>query len=145
MPLKLDHIALVLIDDMAYIVGGAHGHAGTENPEDATYVQHNQLLRYDPFRDDWTRLADMPVAASHFEAAIQVIEGRIIVFGGKLNAERGTTAVQVYDPLTNKWQVIQDSLPDRRNGGATALWQGRVWYGLGYSDTLDMTHARTGR
>jgi Galactose oxidase, central domain len=61
------------------------------------------------------------------------------VFGGKFNATRGTNAVQVYDPLANKWQVIQSPLPDRRNGGVTAIWQGRVWYGLGYSDTLGMT------
>jgi len=139
MPVKQDHIAHVLIDGKAYIVGGEHGHASTADPDDADYIQHDNLFRYDPRTDQWTRLADMPVAASHFEAAVQVIEGRIVVFGGKFNAERGTTAVQVYDPLTNDWQVIEDSLPDRRNGGATALWQGRVWYGLGYSDTLDMT------
>jgi N-acetylneuraminic acid mutarotase len=139
MPIKQDHLTHVLIDDKAYIVGGEHGHAATEHPEDATYVQHDRLYVYDPRTDDWTRLADMPVAASHFEAAIQVIEGRIVVFGGKFNPERGTDAVQVYDPLTNRWQVINDRLPDRRNGGATAIWQGRVWYGLGFSDQLGMT------
>jgi N-acetylneuraminic acid mutarotase len=139
MPVKQDHIAHVLIDGKAYIVGGEHGHASTADPDDATYIQHDKLLRYDPRTDEWTRLADMPVAASHFEAVVQVIEGRIVVFGGKLNAERATNAVQVYDPLTDDWQVIDDSVPDRRNGGATVIWQGRVWYGLGFSDSLDMT------
>jgi len=63
----------------------------------------------------------------------------VVLFGGKFNAERSTNVIQVYDPLTNDWQLIDDPLPDRRNGAATAMWQGRIWYGLGFSDTLGMT------
>jgi N-acetylneuraminic acid mutarotase len=139
MPKAQDHIAHAIIGDDVYIVGGEHGHASIEDPHAATYVQHRYLFKYDHKTDTWTRLADMPKAASHFEGAIQVINGKIVVFGGKAGNEDQTGTVQVYDPATDKWRVISHSVPDGREGAASAVWQGKIWYGLGFSEQLGVT------
>jgi N-acetylneuraminic acid mutarotase len=139
MPKAQDHIAHAVIGDDVYIVGGEHGHASIADPHAATYVQHKYLFKYDDKTDTWTRLADMPKAASHFEGAIQVINGKIVVFGGKAGNDDQTGTVQVYDPATNKWRVISNAIPDGREGAATAVWQGKIWYGLGFSEQLEVT------
>ncbi len=51
---------------------------------------------------DWERLADMPIALSHFEAGIFVFENRIYVVGGiSPNGARDT--ILVYDPQSDTW------------------------------------------
>jgi N-acetylneuraminic acid mutarotase len=139
MPKVQDHISHAIIGVVVYLVGGAHGHASIEDPHAATYVQHKYLFKYDHKTDTWTRLADMPKAASHFEGAIQVINGKIVVLGGKAGDEIESATVQVYDPATNKWQIIKSSVPDGREGAASAVWQGKIWYGLGFSDDFGVT------
>jgi len=139
MPKVQDHIAHAIIGDDVYIVGGEHGHASIADPHAATYVQHKYLYKYDYKTDTWTRLADMPKAASHFEGAIQVLNGKIVVLGGKAGDEIESATVQVYDPATNKWQIIKNSVPDGREGAASAVWQGKIWYGLGFSDDFEVT------
>jgi N-acetylneuraminic acid mutarotase len=139
MPKVQDHIAHAIIGDDVYIVGGEHGHASIADPHAATYVQHKYLYKYDYRTDTWTRLADMPKAASHFEGAIQVLNGKIVVLGGKAGDEIESATVQVYDPATNKWQIIKNSVPDGREGAASAVWQGKIWYGLGFSDDFEVT------
>ena len=57
----------------------------------------------------------------------------------RLSQTHPTGTVQVYDPATNKWRVISNAIPDGREGAATAVWQGKIWYGLGFSEQLEVT------
>src|SRR5438477_99333 len=66
-----DHAASVVIDERIYVIGGEHGHAAmTMDPARCcgTYWVHTHLFRYDPKREEWTRLADMPFGSSHIES-----------------------------------------------------------------------------
>jgi N-acetylneuraminic acid mutarotase len=141
MPLTGDHVGHAVIGGKIYIVGGEHGHEGLNGNPKGTYVQHDYLLQYDPATDTFTRKADMLTAASHFEASIHVINNRIVVFGGNDRIESQTNKVQLYDPRTNKWQYLSSSVPDARQGPASGIWKGRIYYTNGYSSSLGVTTA----
>ena len=140
LPLPGDHLSHAVIGGQIYAIGGEHGHHGHDPNQDAPYVQHNYLLRYDPIADVWTRLADMPVATSHMEGSTLVINGKIVLIGGILTGGgRNTTAsVRVYDPATNQWSVLATRYPKRIMGPTCGYWNGRIYMTDGYSpDSAD--------
>ncbi len=118
-----DHAASVVIDDMIYIIGGEHGHAAMTMDASkccGTYWVHNYLFRYDPRREEWTRLADMRFGSSHIEAQTVVIDGRILVLGGTGDGDIFVDKVQEYDPALNRWRALRP-LPAGRKGGV--VWE----------------------
>lgn len=118
-----DHAASVVIDKRIYIIGGEHGHAAmTMDPAKCcgTYWVHRYLFRYDPRREEWTRLADMPFGSSHIEAQTVVIGGRIVVFGGTADRDFFVDKIQEYDPARNCWRQLRP-LPAGRKGGV--VWE----------------------
>lgn len=139
MPLSGDHVGHAEIDGKIYIIGGEHGHEGLNADPAGTYIQHKYLLEYNPDTDQFTRKADMLQAASHFEAATHVLGGKIVIFGGNDKYESQTNKIQMYDPSTNKWTYLSQSVPDPRQGPASAIWDGKIYYANGYSHTLGVT------
>ena len=61
---------------------------------------------YDTQTDTWVKKQDMPRFRLHFTTV--VVDGKIYVIGGKIvdNPFKATSTnlVEVYDPLTNKWE-----------------------------------------
>src|SRR5436190_705612 len=118
-----DHAASVVIDEKIYVIGGEHGHAAmTMDPARCcgTYWVHTHLFRYDPKREEWTRLADMPFGSSHIESQTIVIGGRILVLGGTADRDIFIDKIQEYDPALNHWRQLRP-LPAGRKGGV--VWE----------------------
>lgn len=72
---------------------------------------------YDPARNQWRRLGDMPVPFTHAMAA--VVDGAIWIAGGFLGDHPGPATDQVwrFDPAADQWSR-GPSLPAPRGGGA---------------------------
>ena len=99
MPLARDHFATVVLNNKIYAIGGEFGH-------DKTHDQQKIVQSFDPATNTWTRLADMPIAKSHFESATYVQDGKIVCAGGQIDNYKSTDNVSMYDPATDSWSVI---------------------------------------
>lgn len=77
----------------------------------------NTVEEYDPKTKTWTPKANMPTARSAFGLA--VVQGKIYIIGGSIGepyAQSHTTAiskVEVFDPVTNKWET-KTNMPTSR-------------------------------
>ncbi|MBC6989261.1 malectin domain-containing carbohydrate-binding protein [Hymenobacter sp. BT491] len=100
MPLPRCHFASGAVAGKIYALGGQTGHDGAI--ADVNYVQV-----YDPSTDVWTRLQDMPYVRSHSEPATCVVDGTIVLAGGRSGRPNGTDNVipnvTVYNPATDSW------------------------------------------
>jgi len=134
-----DHMAAEVIDGQIYSIGGEHGHAGSL-PDRAPYIQHNYLFRYDPAADQWTRLADLPVGRSHAEGNTLVVDGKIVLMGGKLDPTDFSHEIDVYDPATDRWTVAATGLPQDNEGGAAIYYGGRIFLTDGQEGAPDYTN-----
>ena len=66
MPMPRGHFATVVLDDLIYAIGGQNGHDRCASlPVPGRNVNHVHV--YDPVREQWTRLANMPFTQSHME------------------------------------------------------------------------------
>lgn len=99
MPGGRDHFAALELGGKLYAIGGEFGH-------DITHDQQALVHRFDPASNSWQRLADMPVASSHFESSTFVWNGKIVVAGGQVDGWKATDTVSLYDPATDKWSTI---------------------------------------
>jgi Kelch motif/Galactose oxidase, central domain len=132
-----DHASSIVYDSKIYVIGGEHGHARVTMDAATccgTYISHTFLFRYDPRKEVWERLADMPFGGSHTEAQVLLIDDRIFVFGGTGDQDHLIDRVQQYDPANNSWREIKE-LPRPRKGGIVWEWQNRVYFNGG--QTLD--------
>jgi N-acetylneuraminic acid mutarotase len=128
-----DHAASIVIDGKIYVIGGEHGHAAmTMDPAQCcgTYWVHNTLFRYDPRKEEWMRLADMPFGSSHIESQTVVIDGRILVLGGTADKDIFVDKVQQYDPALDRWRQLRP-LPAGRKGGVVWEKDGVVYFNGG--------------
>ena len=95
LPIARNHLGGVALNGNIYAVGGQFGHDGGN--EDVPFVHV-----YSTDSGDWERLADMPLALSHFEAGIFVFENRIYVVGG-ISPNGAQDTIFVYDPQSDTW------------------------------------------
>jgi N-acetylneuraminic acid mutarotase len=109
MPAPRGHHSAVVIDGAIYSLGGQVGH--DTNPQDA-----KECYKYDPETRKWSVIADLPFNRSHFEPGTIVVDGRIIIVGGRSNNTKfgnpGVAHITQYDPKTDKWTEL-DPLPQR--------------------------------
>eukprot|EP00249_Psilotum_nudum_P007580 c20672_g1_i1 orf=206-1249(-) len=72
----------------------------------------NEVLQFDPFTKQWSRVASMRVARCNFACA--VIGGKVYVAGGCSSSRSNPLAdAEVYDSATDKWQDLPP-LPSAR-------------------------------
>jgi hypothetical protein len=75
---------------------------------------------YDPAAGTWERLADMPHARDHFQAA--VVGDELYAIGGRdVDIDATTDAVDVLDLRTGRWRSGLAPLPTPRGGFAVAV------------------------
>lgn len=123
MPSPRDHFSAVAVDDMIYALGGEYGH-------DVHHAQSRLTHSFDTATGLWKRLADMPVAKSHFESATFAFGDKIIAAGGQVEDYRSTRDVSQYDITTNDWQAVK-SLPAPRQGSVTQRIGDTLYIALG--------------
>ena len=112
MPTPRDHLAVGVVNDKLYTIGGR---------VDGSYARNLQVNEeYNSTSDAWRSSARMPTARSGIAAA--VLGGRIFVFGGE--APSGTfNQTESYSPASDTW-TTWNPMPTARHGlGAAALGQ----------------------
>lgn len=84
---------------------------------------------YDPRTDTWVKKRDMPTLRKGFATA--VVDGKIYIIGGRVENKRLdediiTGLVEVYNPLTNKWEKRAD-MPTKRTGIDAVVVDGKIY------------------
>ncbi len=91
-----------------------------------TWIDDVQL--YDPPSNTWTAGPPLPQPLS-YQAAARLLDGRVLVVGGKTSNSVPTSLAQMYDPASNSWvpaQTVPNTAPGARltpqpSGGAVLL------------------------
>jgi len=122
MPLALNHPAAATWRGRVYVVGGYTARAGLAGDSAA-------LLRYDPGRDRWTRLADMPTARGALAAG--VVGDRLYAAGGATGG-RALRTLEVYDLERDRWRR-GPAMPTAREHLAGAVQAGGFYVLAGRS------------
>lgn len=80
-----------------YLIGGYSIEAKKE-------ITEKRFYRYDPFKNDYVRLADVPIEVD--DTVVGVVGDRYLylISGWHGPTTKNTSAVQVYDTAANKWQ-----------------------------------------
>ena len=95
LPMPRCHLGAAVRGGKIYALAGQQGH--NVSSTNTAFVHE-----YDPLTDSWTRRADFPTERSHFETAVNTLDGRILTaggYGGYSNYED----IQAYDPDANQW------------------------------------------
>lgn len=102
----------------------------------------NKNEEYDPAVDKWTTKTAMPTARYNF--AIAACQGKIYCIGGVTDWYVGsytnyTTANEVYDPTTNKWET-KTTAPQEEIGQANVIEDKIYLVGAGANETLTQAY-----
>jgi N-acetylneuraminic acid mutarotase len=113
-PRPREHLAATALRGRVYAVGGRL--AGLDTNLGA-------IEAYDPRRNRWTRLPDLPDPRGGTGAA--AIAGRIVSVGGESPPGTNRT-VWALRPGASRWAALPD-LPTPRHGLGVVAFRGRVW------------------
>lgn len=107
-----------------YVFGGYD----RQGPRGAFRYKKNVEM-YDTATDTWVKKRDMPTLRHAF--MIAVVNEKIYVIGGsvhdkKLDRDVATGLVEVYDPLTNKWEKGAD-MPTERGATDAVVVDGKIY------------------
>jgi N-acetylneuraminic acid mutarotase len=94
LPNPRNHIAAASVGGYIYAIGGQY------NQEQAQIAQ-NEIDRYDPVTNTWTKVGELPTVRSHINSSTFVWNGKIVVLGGELAYNTVVRNVTLYDPATN--------------------------------------------
>jgi N-acetylneuraminic acid mutarotase len=130
LPFGLNHAAAAAYRGRLYVVGGYRAPHGLAQESAA-------LLRYDPARDRWKRLRDMPTARGAL--AVGVVGHRLHAAGGAAGGQALST-LEIYDLATGRWRRGRDMAVAREHLAGVAL--GGLFYAFaGRSGATNLTVA----
>ncbi|MBF9254587.1 cadherin domain-containing protein [Pontibacter sp. 172403-2] len=115
-----NHPGSAVYQGKLYYIGGAH------HQNDATVAQKTVEV-YDPEKNTWTRVADMPVGRDHISSSVFVMGNRIIVIGGETSHNVRSKLVSAYNPATNTWSELTP-LPAITSAGIGVALKGAMFY-----------------
>jgi N-acetylneuraminic acid mutarotase len=134
MPEGLHHIGVRAVEGKIYVVGGFTKGFRDRGPVDS-------LWQYDPATDRWERRASLPTPRGAL--AVAVLDGKIYAIGGERFSAGSkekyepVADVAVYDPKTDKWEVLPPMRQRRDHLYAGAIG-GRV-YAVGGRERPSLT------
>jgi hypothetical protein len=92
-----------VIGDKLYVLPGTCSTLSFPDPGYCSTARTRRFFRYDPRANRW---ASRPWAPhNHARGAAGVIQGKLYVVGGDYGGD-ATTALDMYDPATNKWTTL---------------------------------------
>jgi N-acetylneuraminic acid mutarotase len=113
LPEPRTEVAAAALGSRIVVVGGFLANGGNSRRVDS----------YDPRRDAWTRLPDLPVSVDHAAAASW--RGRLVIVGGYGADREPLRAAFLYDG--RRWQRLPAPPEERAAAAAAATSDGRVW------------------
>ena len=125
MPTPRVAVRTAVFSDQIYVFGGYDRKGPRGAIRDKKTVE-----MYDTRTDTWVKKQDMPTLRSAFMTA--VVDGKIYLIGGiiihgeRIDQKIITGLVEVYDPLTNRWEKRAD-MPTARNGINAAVVDGKIY------------------
>ena len=124
MPTPRVAVRTAVFSDQIYVFGGYD----RKGPRGALRYKKTVEV-YDTQTDTWLKKPDMPTLRKSFMTA--VVDGKIYLIGGSIDGKRlgeeiFTGLVEVYDPLTNRWEKRAD-MPTARNGVNAAVVDGKIY------------------
>jgi N-acetylneuraminic acid mutarotase len=111
LPVPLNHAAAVGYRGHVYVAGGYAAHSALAEPSRALY-------RFDPRRNRWTRLPDMPTARAAL--AFGALGGHLYAAGGS-DGSRAMSTVEIYDIAKRRWSTGPALSLAREHLGGAAL------------------------
>ena len=114
LPVSLHHTAAVTVGGRLYVVGGYAG---------GQWAVLDSVFEYDRGRIGGAPRAHLPTARGALAAA--VIDGRIYAAGGVDAGRRNTGALEVYDPVADRWEP-RAPMPVPRDHHAAAAVDGKL-------------------
>jgi N-acetylneuraminic acid mutarotase len=124
LPNPRNHLGASVANGKLYAVGGQTG-------QEDRAVNQPYLHAFDPATNAWTRMADLPLPRSHFNASTFVRDGRITVVGGEIDHNVAADNVWSYEPLANRW-LIHTALPSPRRATTAVLINNLIYVTGGY-------------
>jgi hypothetical protein len=121
LPVGLNHAAAVGYRGHVYVVGGYAGRNSLSDPQKTLY-------RFDPKRNRWTRLPDMPTARAAL--ALGAVGGLLYAAGGAAGGKQ-TGVLEIYDIAKRRWShgpslsVAREHLGGAVSGGRFYAVAGR--------------------
>jgi N-acetylneuraminic acid mutarotase len=115
LPAPVHHAAAVSVNGRLFVIGGFRDRLPPWSAERTVY-------EYDASRHSWATRAPLLIGRGAHAAA--VVSGRIYVAGGRLGST--LSAVEVYDPETDRWSRVPD-MPTAREHLAAVESGGRLW------------------
>jgi N-acetylneuraminic acid mutarotase len=116
LPDPRNHTSAASLNGFMYVIGGQKDEEELQQPLGSVY-------RYNPTKDSWTSVADLPAPRSHTNCSTFVMDGRIIVLGGENGFMQVRRTVFAYDPVTNSWAHLSD-LPAARSTSVAGVLSG---------------------
>ena len=123
----VSHHSALVVSGQLFVAGGEY----TENNKSLT---HNFFFQYDAAANRWLRLPTMKVARSRF--AMVYMDGYIYAIGGQNQNKKWMCAVERFDMIQSKWQIVA-SLDFPIKQPAAVAYNGKlVVLGIDYDSTL---------
>ncbi|HEX3357540.1 MAG TPA: kelch repeat-containing protein [Tepidisphaeraceae bacterium] len=113
LPNSRNHLGGIVVNGMIYAIGGQH-----QIQDQSAMV--NEVDRYDPVTNKWTKVASLPVNLSHYNASTVLYNRYIITVGGENPHNVPKPYVFAYDTVMNKWASLTN-LPDPRRAGVAGV------------------------
>jgi N-acetylneuraminic acid mutarotase len=128
LPLSRNHVAAAVLNGKIYVIGGQATSEDNAPPG-------ADVLVWDPLHPlAWQHAASLPQPRSH-EVAV-AINGQIVVIDGETTGVKVLSSVVAYNPTTNQWKTLPDSLPAPRIDPAGDIVNGRLIITTGYFNKL---------
>ncbi|MEM4243514.1 MAG: kelch repeat-containing protein [Candidatus Bathyarchaeia archaeon] len=115
MPTPRPWVEVAVVNEKIYAIGGS-------------YDEHGEVEEYDPITNSWSKKTPMPTPRILF--GIAVIGNKIYTMGGDSGnwevGQRITNVVEVYDPLTDKWET-KSPMPTKRMAFSASVINGKIY------------------
>ena len=128
LPFSRNHIAAAVVNGKIYIAGGQI------NADDAS-AACSDVLMWDPLHAaTWQRMPDLPQPRSH--AIAFAVDGQLVVVDGSTTGQKVLSSMIAFNPVTNTWNTLTNSLPGPRIGPAGDIVDGMLVITTGYYQKL---------